>query len=282
MIVVYIVSHQHGISRYRIILGEEMRTFLKLFIALLLCVPTVWAQKSTPLSDSELAAITVRGRRLAEYDTASWHATDAVLALKPAQGAVGRYIAKKSEAGWVVVFRKFNEAKDAFMVAYEATQGSDPRQFTVKTYDPPQKDSGFFYIAAKAIEISLQNTHLQDRPYNTCVLPLESGELYVYVLPAQTVTDVYPLGGDTRYLVSPDGAKILETRQLHKSILEGKYTTPSGSKPAGGYHTHVLTDAPEDTDVFHVLRQTLPLPEAVGTRSGVYIVQADGSIKRAK
>ena len=262
--------------------SEKMRTFLKLSLALVLCAPAVLAQKSTPLSDSELAAITARGRMLEEYDTASWHATDAVLALKPAQGAVGRYIARKTNAGWVVVFGKFNETKGAFIVVYEATQGSDLRQFTVKTNAPPQNDTGFFYTAAKAIEISLQNSHLEKRPYNTYVLPLDSGQLYVYVLPAQTVADVYPLGGDTRFLVSADGTNIIETRQLHKSILEVKHSAPAGSKPAGGYHTHVLTDAPEDTDVFHVLRQKQPLPEMVGTKSGIYMVQIDGTIKRVK
>jgi hypothetical protein len=264
------------------IVSEKMRAFLKRLSALVLCAIAVWAQKSTPLSDSDLAAITARGRMLAEHDIASWHATDAVLALKPAQGAVGRYIARRTDAGWVVVFGKFNGTKDAFVVVYEATQASDSRQFTVKTYDPPEKDTGFFYIAAKAIELSLQSTHLEKRPYNTYVLPLDSGQLYVYVLPAQTVADVYPLGGDTRYLVSADGANIIETRQLHKSILEVKHSARSGSKPAGGFHTHILTDAPEDTDVFHVLRQKQPLPEAIGTKSGVYMVQIDGAIKRVK
>ncbi len=219
---------------------------------------------------------------LAAYDVASWHATDAVLALKPTQDSVRRYIAKKTDSGWTVVFGRFNEAKDAFLVAYEATQGSDPRQFTVKTYDPPQQDFGFFYIAAKAIAISLQNVQLQKRPYNTYVLPLDSGQLYVYVLPSQTVADIYPLGGDTRFLISADGTAIVETRQLHKSILESKSSLPPGAKPAGGFHTHILTDTPEDTDVFHVLRQNHPLPEAVGTKSGVYMVEVDGTIKFVK
>jgi hypothetical protein len=167
---------------------------------------------------------------LAAYDIASWHATDAVLALKPPQGSVRRYIAKKTDSGWTVVFGKFNESKDALLVAYEAAQGSDPRQFTVKTYDPPQPDTGFFYIAAKAIAISLQNVQLQKRPYNSYVLPLDSGQLYVYVLPAQTVADIYPLGGDTRFLVSADGTAIIETRQLHKSILEIKGSLPPWRK----------------------------------------------------
>ncbi len=219
---------------------------------------------------------------LADYDVASWHATDAVKALKPAEGVVRGYIARKTDAGWVVVFGRFSETKDAFLIAYEATQESDPKKFTANTYDPPQKDTGYFYIAAKAIEISLQASHLEKRPYNTYVIPLDSGQLYVYVLPAQTVAEVYPLGGDTRFLLSADGGTIIETRQLHKSILEGKSSVPAGAKPAAGVHSHVLTDTPEDTDVFHVLRQTHPLPEFVGTKSGVYKVETNGTIHRVK
>jgi len=259
-----------------------MRTLLKLVIALVLFIPPVLAQKGKPLSDSELPAITARGRMLAEYDTASWHATDAVKALNPPNGAVRRYIAKKTDAGWVVAFGRFNETKDAFLIMYEATQGRSALEFSVKTNDPPLKDTGFFYISAKAIEISLQNSQLENRPYNTYVLPLDSGQLYVYVLPAQTVTDIYPLGGDTRFLVSADGSNIIETRRLHKTILETNRSDASGKKQVAGFHTHFLTDTPEDTDVFHVLRQTNPLPEFVETQKGIYNVETDGTIKRIK
>jgi hypothetical protein len=262
--------------------GENMRILLNLVVALVLCSPLVLAQQSRPLSDSELAAITSRGRFLAEYDFASWHATDAVLALKPPKGAVSRYIARKTDTGWVVAFGRFNEAKDAFLIVYEAMQGSSPKEFSVKTYDPPQKDTEYFYIAAKGIQISLENSHLEKRPYNTYVLPSDSGQFYVYVLPAQTAADVYPLGGDTRFLVSADGSQIVETRPLHRTILEVKHSAPAGKKPAGGFHTHVLTDTPEDSDVFHVIRQTPPLPEFIGTKSGNYTVQTDGTIKRVK
>ena len=256
-----------------------MRIFLNFAAALGLWSPLVSAQQTKPLSDSELAGIITRGRFLAEYDFASWHATDAVVALKPPQGVVSRYIARKTDVGWVVVFGRFNETKDAFLIAYEAL-GSSPKAFSVKTYDPPQKDTGFFYIAAKGIQISLENSHLEKRPYNTYVLPSDSGQFYVYVLPAQTAADVYPLGGDTRFLVSADGSQIIETRPLHKTILEVKHSAPAGKKPVGGFHTHVLTDTPEDTDVFHVLRQSPPLSEFIGTKRGNYKVETDGTIKR--
>jgi hypothetical protein len=256
-----------------------MRILLNLAIALVLCTPSFSAQKNQPLSPSELAAITARGRFLAEYDIASWHSTDAVLALKPVEGAVGRYVARKEDGRWVVAFGRFNEAKDAFLIVYEATQGGSPSDFSVRTYNPPKADTEFFYFAAKGIQISLENSHLEQRAYNTYVVPLDSGEFYVYVLPAQTTSDVYPLGGDTRFLLSADGSKIIETRQLHKTILERR----SEASSVAGYHTHVLTDQPEDSDVFHVLRQSRPLPEYVGTKSGlIYVINVDGTIKVGK
>jgi hypothetical protein len=106
--------------------------------------------------------------------------------------------------------------------------------------------------------------------------------LYVYVIPAQTVANVYPFGGNRRFLGSADGNKIIETRPLHKSIRDVTHSVPPGTKPAGGGHSHVLTDRPEDTDVFHVLRQKPPLPEGIGTRSGMYFVDVDGTIKHQK
>ena len=257
-----------------------MQIFLNLALTLVLSTQLVLPQQSKPRSDSELAAITARGRMLAEYDVASRYATDAVVGLKPAHGVVARNIARKSDGRWVVAFGRFNETKDAFLIVYEATQGGSLEQFSVKTYDPPKNDTGFFYTAAKGIQISLESSHLEKRPYNTYVLPLDSGQFYV--LPAQATADVYPLGGDTRYLLSADGSKIIETRQLHKTILENQHAPSSDKKTVAGYHMHVLTDVPEDTDVFHVLRQSSPLAEYVGTKSGTYVVNPDGTIKRVK
>ena len=45
---------------------------------------------------------------------------------------------------------------------------------------------------------------------------------------------------------------------------------------------HVLSDVPEDTDVFHVLTQDPPVPEMVGTADFVYQIMADGTIRIEK
>jgi hypothetical protein len=181
---------------------------------------------------------------LAEYDDAAWHATTAVVALRPEAGTVRRTIARKTDAGWIVEFGRLNDTRDAFLVAYEATQGSDPKKFAVQTYDPPKRDTGYFLVAAKAIEASLQNFQGERRPYGAYVLPADSGQLYVYVVPAPTQADVYPIGGDTRYLVSADGSTVIETRKLHATLFEIKNSALPGGKEAAEFRTDILNDAP--------------------------------------
>src|SRR5271169_4218168 len=66
----------------------------------------------------ELRAVTARGKMLAEYDVAAWHATDVIQDLKPEKGSTRFYIAKKSDAGWVVVFGRLSDTHDKFLILY--------------------------------------------------------------------------------------------------------------------------------------------------------------------
>lgn len=52
---------------------------------------------------------------------------------------------------------------------------------------------------------------------------------------------------------------------------------------AAGVHTHILSDVPEDTDVFYVLTRKPSIPEMIGTRSHkFYEISTDGTIREAK
>ena len=187
-----------------------------------------------------------------------------------------RYIAKKENGKWTVVFGRLNEEHSRFEITYEAEEQATLRQFAVKQEPAERQDDGFFLYAARAIEVAMKDFGAANRPYNVAVLPGPTEQLYVYLYPAQTKARVYPLGGDVWYLMRGDGTKILEKRQMHKSITE---TAPSGKKTVAGFHTHVLSDLPEDTDVFHVLTQDPPVPEFVGTPHFTYQVKTDGTIQ---
>lgn len=254
-----------------------------IFLFLLSCCTAVaLAEKTAPLSREQLAEISARGRMLAEYDEAAWHATDAVMSTHPKQDNDTRFVCRKADARWTCVFGRL--AADKLLIDYEALQGTSAKEFQVKHHEPPMEDTGFFFAAVRAMMTAgndFQKT-AEKRPYNPTVLPAASGQFYVYMVPAQTKKGIYPLGGDARYLVSTDGSTIVDKRQLHKSILETNQQVPAGTKFAGGVHTHVITETPEDTDVFYVLTRRPLTPESVGAGKHVYFIETDGTIKVSK
>jgi hypothetical protein len=238
------------------------------------------ATASPKPSPRELAAITARGVLLAEYDTAAWQATDAVKAVHPVEGRVGRYIARKTDAGWVVDFGRLNEAGDKFLVAYEAVQTGNAALFEVRGFDPIREDTGWNLAAAKGIETAMRDFRGASRPYNIGVLPAERQSMYVYLYPAQVKAGVYPLGADVRYRISPDGTRILEKRQMHRTIIE---SVPARTQVtvAAGYHTHALSEVPEDTDVLLVLTRKPRVPEIVVAGAYMFTIDVNGRISVA-
>jgi hypothetical protein len=263
--------------------GKLTSVIRTIFLFLLsCCTVAALAEKTAPLSKEQLAEISARGRMLAEYDEAAGRATDAVMATHPKQENDTRFVCRKADATWTCVFGRL--AADKLLIDYEALQGASAKEFQVKHHEPPLEDTGFFFAAVKAMMTAgndFQKT-AEKRPYNPTVLQAASGQFYVYMVPAQTKKGVYPLGGDARYLVSTDGSTIVEKRQLHKSILETNQQVPAGTKFAGGSHIHVITEAPEDTDVFYVLTRRPLTPESVGAGKHVYFIETDGTIKVSK
>jgi len=247
-------------------------------LCLLFSIPAS-AQKDQLPSDSDLTAISARGRLLYEYDEAAWHASDAVMAMNPAKELLGNYIAHKTDGRWVVAFGHLNETHDAFLIAVVATQSASPQVFTGKRLDPPLSDTGFLLAGAKAIGLAEHHFEGANRPYNAAVLPAQDGQLYVYVVPSGTDADPYPLGADTRFLISADGGTIVENRRLHKGLIPNGGPVPAGATIAAGTHSHVLSDLPEDTDVFHVLTRRPSIPEYIATETAIYAVNTDGTIK---
>jgi hypothetical protein len=70
---------------------------------------------------------------------------------------------------------------------------------------------------------------------------------------------------------------------MHKSILQsGSAQAPQGKKMAAGRHTDAMSDLPEDTDVLLVLARKPSSPETISTKSHVFLIDPDGSIKVEK
>jgi hypothetical protein len=233
---------------------------------------------ANPPTESDLAEIATRGRSLAGYDAAAWHASDAVSALKPDARVIDRFIARKTDAGWVVAWGRFNEARTRFLITYEAQQEGSSNEYSVIKHDPVTADDDFYFHAALAHELCLKDFFRNGkppRPYNISVLPGAGGQWYVYAIPAQTDLDVLPYGGDVRYTVSPDGATILEKRQMHKTVLEEHV----GKDTQLGFHTHILSDIPEDSDVFYASTRKAARGEWIVTKNYFFAIDRSDSLK---
>ena len=215
---------------------------------------------------------------LYEYDQAAWHATDAVQAIGPDHHLVGGWVARKTPAGWVVVFGKLSEDKASYQVAYEASAPSGSQKFVVIKDNPPREEKGEIAAMARAFETARNAFRGENRPYNIAVLPAPGGKFWVYVMPGSTKYRVYPHGGDVRYVISSDGRSIEATRQLHRSILKLD-TSSLEQKPEMGFHVAVMDDIPEDTDVFLVLWREPSIPEMIATKKYAYKIETSGEIK---
>src|SRR6266478_958415 len=199
----------------------------------------------------------------------------------------GRAALHREKRKWIVAFGVLNADRSKFLVGYEAEQLAKPKEFSVKKNDPAREDVGFYLFAARAMELASAEFGKVNRPFNAAVFPVtgadakeQQGLLYVYFYPAQTKAGTYPLGGDARFQVSADGMKVIEKRQMHKTVLD--VAPVKGKKMVAGYHSHVLSDVPEDTDVLHVLQQDPPVPEMIATPHFMYEVASDGTIRIKK
>jgi hypothetical protein len=245
-------------------------------VAILVAAPA--GAQSPPCADARsLAAATERGRALAAYDRAAWRGTDAVMALSPAVGSITQHVARPSRDGWSVAFGRLTAGRDTFLVAFEAYPGASRGSYAARRVAPARADTDTLLRAARAIGAATAAFGPATRRYNAAALPDGLGAWWVYLVPAPTVWGIWPLGADTRFRVSGDGRRILETRRLHRQVIEfNAKGTPAGGRVEVGTHTHVLSDEVEDTDVFSVLTRDPRVPEFIVTDRWVFRVDVEG------
>ncbi|CAN5434285.1 hypothetical protein BH11CYA1_BH11CYA1_36430 [soil metagenome] len=237
-----------------------------------------------PPSASQLAHITERGKDLYEYDKACAKATDALLAAVKNAASFKLFVAYPEHEVWHVAFGSLSEDNESFLIAYEVTlkPNTEPE---VKSYDIFKLDKGEFFKRAQALALCRTKMKSTGPMMNYAAIPNEGDNnkntYWVYQFPGTTEPGVYLLGGDVRYLVSRSDKKILETRQMHRTVLSWpkRGELPSGAQLQGGCHSAILEDEPEDTDVFHVLLRQPQLPEYIATANWIFCVEIDGSIR---
>jgi hypothetical protein len=231
------------------------------------------AQEKPAQPHVDLAAVTARGHALFDYDQAAARGTDALFALKPDPRGLAHYVCTRTPSGWVVSVPRWNEAHDQLLVIYEAREREG--KFVARKLDKPVPADSDLVARERALELATADFPAPSRRFNMAVLPASGGNLYVYLYPGQTRENVWPLGGDIRYTISPDGKTIVEKRKLHNTVRDHQIK----ENQKAGYHLHDVSDVPEDTDVFFVLNRQPAMPEIIGTSRQLYTIDKDGNIE---
>jgi hypothetical protein len=235
-----------------------------------------------PPTSDVLDAITRRGRALSEADAMSWRGSGAMTSLDLPADSVRRLIPRRTSRGWEVALGTLSSNESTFLISQLATPGIYPDHWASSLFEPARPDSGYFVRAARAIESSLALFRpAARRPYIATVIPADDGPTWlVYVYPAPEVEGMYPRGGDMRFRVSADGRIVTETRRLHETIVEySARTARSSSSKAGQDEPAVSGNAPEDTDVFHVIQRRPAISELMTAGRFQYRIDTDGAIR---
>jgi hypothetical protein len=229
-----------------------------------------------------LEAITRRGRQLAEADEAAWRGSGAMTSLTLPADSVRRLIPRRTARGWEVAFGTLSSNESTFLISQLATPGIYADHWASSLFEPARPDTGYFARAGRALEASLGMFRpVARRPYIATAVPADDGPTWlVYVYPAPEQQGVWPRGGDMRFRVSTDGRVVIESRRLHETIMEYSPRTARSSSSRARYEQPAVTgNAPEDTDVFHVIQRRPAISELMTAGRFQYRIDTDGVIR---
>lgn len=220
-----------------------------------------------------------RGRLLFEVDRAAWVTTDDLAARMPDLRGAGL-------RGWTV-----ERDGPAYVVTYYLGEGAAREALYRGRVENQRVTSGEVFPAGSRPPLTpIQRriadardavSHLERRPctnasFNVAVIPPETPDapLDVYLLSAQTETDVYPFGGHFRATLLPSG-ELRDQRAFTNSCLNMS-TRAKGQDPMAALMiTHLLDPIPTEIHVF--LSIWTHMPVFVGTANPQRIWEVDGS-----
>lgn len=231
-----------------------------------LAQPAAGAVPDLASTEQQVAEAASLGRLLYVFDRAAWVSSDALTATvaKEQLAGVGGYVVEAWDAQTLRVsyYRGSAAAARAFFVA-DVREGKVVRKEVLTEPVPLSADQA---ILARARDVAAQRARERaykpctPSPFNTVVLPSrKGGPVAVYLLSAQQDAGTYPMGGNYRVIVAPDGA-VLASRPYSVSCLS--LTVPKlklGEKSVGFMVNHLLDPVPTEIHVFASYNLGMPL-----------------------
>lgn len=223
--------------------------------------PSASTSATAPVSDpavaQQIAQASSIGSLLYAFDRAAWVSSDKLTASIPKDQLPdsGGYIVEIAGGGilHVTYYRGTAATSRAFFVA----DVRDGKVIRHEVLAQPVALTGQQVGLARAREVAAMRARERSykpctpAPFNTVVVPSrDNGPIAVYLLSAQQDPTTWPVGGNYRVIVAPDG-KLLASRPYSVGCLNLTLPRlPAGAKPVGFMVSHLLDLVPTEIHVF--------------------------------
>ncbi len=232
------------------------------------------ATADSPSNEQRIADAASLGRLLYLFDQAAWVSSDALVAAVPKDqlAGVGGYVIEMPDRQTmrVTYYRGEAAAAQAFFVA-DVRAGKVVRQELLAA---PVALTAEQTRLARARDVAAERARAREykpctpAPFNTVVLPSRpGGPILVYLLTAQQDAATYPMGGNYRVIVGPDGSALASRPYSVSCLSLSAPKLPAGAKPVGFTVTHLLDPVPTELHVLASYRMRSPLIVAASDKS---------------
>ncbi|PRQ04910.1 hypothetical protein [Enhygromyxa salina] len=233
---------------------------------------------------SALAEVTATGREIHRRDMFAWWASDA---------AVPQLTAADAEVlrGWVL------DADDPSLVHFVAELDGGPHSLlrvrcseasacTVERPAEPPPLSERNAAQQRAVATASQHPSFEptSERYNHVVVPTADSRWAVYMIAATVDPNLAMLGRHYQFLVSADGAQVVDWRAFSKTALALELRPagmPEGASLEALVVTHLLDPIPTELHVWVALNYRIKLAVMTGS-SAHWMIDVDGSVTRAE
>ena len=222
----------------------------------------------------QVAEAQLEGRKLRAHDGAAWTSTDALKKLHAFDKLPG------TSVGWLT-----REAGDAIDISYFAEVDGEPRAYAEARFDRRKQritrarrlstlrladEREKRLLAAK--QTALDAPRLQcSRTLNTVVFEEEGfDEIRVYLFSAWEQDGLLPMGGHSRFRISSDGKRILETLQQTKSCLR---FDEKKAKSEFGFITDLVDESPSGMQVFMQIQYDVPVVTVTEVNNRIWKIE---------
>ncbi len=239
-----------------------------------------------PIEEWSQAKVIAMGEEIFRQDTASWVATDALVA---ALGQAGTGEVR----GWVVIpegqnqrVRFFKPAANGVQAGWDVLVTDGRAGAVVPAADGTlSEEETARWNARLTAAANIGTLRCSQRLNAVVVRDPDSDGWLAWLLTSTTDANIVPMGGHYRFRISADGRTVLRRDQLTNTCLNlPKDQAPRGAQSVGLVVSQIVSAGPVETHVFLSLQNRISIYVGAGDRmfavEGASIRDASAALRR--